>query len=555
MSTKSRSMEETFADMHRELRGWNPDVPESPDRLDPVLKMMLQLYSSQLSKIDKRIDDVWDGAAKSLVKSLCPASKRWPIPAYTVMSCQPTDSAVKIDQHLRFFYKEKRDRGHTFFFSPHRDEKLIKADIKYIYLKLDNKVIDLSPAGEDEVTSQSRSTNVISGGETCQIYIAVDYQGSASDFTGVSLFLKGIPDALRQLRWAQWYPGAVAGNFYEDSSFCPGLTSDLEQIFAIDDKKVNWGGLRSSLDIFKPLEDSFIIFPEEFASTWELGPINRDLEALLLGGSIEPPAAGENFYWIRLDLPAGGDKSNLQTAFEIHFNCFVAVNKNELALFKHTGGNRLVEVELPEHINNILEITSVVDSNGRKYVSRHDATEDPKQKFYAVEERKGKLVLWFDFSGGIEFPPDSISLKYTITAGVDANGIEAGDINELYESHPGILSSKNIIPTRGAIPAKTDKQILTEVSARLRNRDRALSFEELANWATTFDPRIIKADCFNGVERAPRGVRRCIIVKATVQADSFYSDDELTLLKIRLGSFLKQRSPANTHFKVEVIKG
>jgi hypothetical protein len=315
-----------------------------------------------------------------------------------------------------------------------------------------------------------------------------------------------------------------------------------------------WGGLRTSADLYKPLEDSFVILPEAFTATWELGPPEKKLSGLLNSNAIEYPSDSENLYWIRLDLPKGGDKAKLQSPFELYFNCFIAVNKNELTLFKHTGGNRLVEVELPEDIANILEITSVVDSSGREYVARHKLGTNKSKRFYSPEERDGKLVLWLDFSSVLELPPDSVTINYAVTAGVDANGVEAGKIDELYENHPGISSAVNIIPASGAIPAKTEKQIVTEVATRLRNRDRSLSFSEISNWTMTFDPRIIKAECENGVERAPRGVRRCIVVKTFITETDFYSDDELKLLQTRLGSFLKSRSPVNTHYRVEIIK-
>ncbi|MCX6826028.1 MAG: hypothetical protein NTV06_01985, partial [candidate division Zixibacteria bacterium] len=320
-------------------------------------------------------------------------------------------------------------------------------------------------------------------------------------------------------------------------------------------RAMDWGGLRTGNDLFKALEDNFITLPEKFTSTWEIGPMADNLVQSLRANGCEPPKENEKFYWIRLDLPSGGDKLKLQSPFEIYFNCFIAINKNELTLFKHTGGNRLVEVELPEDITHILELNHVVDSGGREYSPRFMVQSDRSQKSYSLEERSNKLVLWFDFSNDIELPPDSITINYSITAGINANGIEAGKICELYENHPGILKAENIIPTNGAIPAKTEQQIVSEVSARLRNRDRSLSFSEISSWATSFDPRIISAECKNGVERASGGVRRCIMVDVRVKGADYYSDDETHLLQTRLTSFLKSRSAVNTHFKVEIIKG
>ncbi len=554
-TVKARSAEDIFAAMHREMRAWNPQIPESSERLDPVLRILMQLYSGQLAKIDQRVDMVWEVATNSLIRSLCPESMRWPVPAFTVMRCEPKDPVVEIDPHAKFFYKETREGGQTFFFSALKNEKLIAAQVKHIYVRNGNNLIDLSPQSGDELSSiTSRPRSAMKAGDNYQVYIGVDYNGVSDDFSSAAIFLKGIPDVLNQLRWAYWYPGSNFGGVYEDSGFCPGLSGSFAEIFSTDGEGMDWGGLRTGTDLFNSLEDSFVVLPEKFTSTWELGPPDEELVHLISEQGIGSDSDEEQLYWIRLDLPPGGDKTKLQSPFEVYFNCFIAVNKNELTLFKHTGGNRLVEVELPENISNVLEVTNVVDSSGRDYQPRHKMNTDKSVRYYTPEERNGRLVLWFDFSSVLELPPDSLTINYSVTSGVAANGIEAGKINDLYESHPGISSSVNIIPTGGAIPAKTEKQIITEVTSRLRSRDRALSFSEISRWAMTFDPRIHDAVSENGVERSATGVHRCIVIKATVKDADFYSNDEIKLLQMRLASFLKSRSPVNTHYRVEIVK-
>ena len=239
--------------------------------------------------------------------------------------------------------------------------------------------------------------------------------------------------------------------------------------------------------------------------------------------------------------------------FAMHFGCFVATNKTELTVFKHTGGNSLVEIELPEPVESIVEIVSVTDSAGELHFPRHLAQNGAVDRAYILDENDGRLVLWFDFSSLTEGIPDSLSVTYSVTTGTSANGIAEGRISDLYERHPGISAAENITPVKGAIPARTEEQLLTEVSARLRNRDRALSFAEIANWARTFDPRIRRTECRNGIERTKRGVRRCIVVRAGVSREDIYSDEESNLLARRLERFLKSRAPINTHFKAEII--
>lgn len=549
-TSKSRTQSQIFADMHRQLRAYNTDVPASPDRMDPVMRILMQLYAHQLERIDKRLDDVWDIATQALIRSMCPENMRWPVPAFSVMRCQPADPVVVVDPHTKFFYKEERDRGETFFFSSLRNEKLIDARVVKVFLRIDDTVMDLSPQSMEDMTSTSRIRTTFSGGRRYQIYMGVDYSGAPAELAGARVFLKGDKDVLKQLRWSHWYPGSNVGTIQEDCGFCPGLTSRIEHLFAADSQDLDWGGLRTSVELFKPLENHFVALPEIFSSSWELGPIDPALKEIAAKDGLDLPD-DERLYWARLDLPEGGDKTRLQSSFEVNFNCFIVVNKNELTLFKHTGGNQLVEVELPESINTILEISSVTDSSGREYLPRHKAGTEDKQ-VYAPEERDGHLVLWFDFSSRLELPPDSITVNYAVTSGTEANGIEPGKIEELYENHPGIESVVNILPVTGAIPAKTDEQILTEVAARLRNRDRTLSFNGITRWAKTFDSRVVGAECRNGVERMARGVRRCIVVTLTVKQKEFFSDDERELLTTRLAEFLKARSPINTHYRVEI---
>ena len=550
---KSRSKEQIFSDMHRELRRWNPSVSESVDRLDPVLKILIQLYAHQLERIDKRIDQTWEVSINSLIKSLVPESKKWPVPAFTIMKCAISDPVVEIDEHTRFFYKEKREGGKTFFFSSQKQEKLIAAEVRHLFVRFEDTLVNLMPS-EGSVGGHHIPDTDLLGKGSGQVYAAVEYGGMPSALKGASLYLAGPDTVLRQLQWGHWYPGSNFGGFHEDSGYCPGLAGDVEALFAESGERVDWGGLRSSSDLFDQLGDNFVILPDKFTSTWELGPTDPGLCDLLVHHDIDLDASGDRFYWIRIDLPPGGNKLKLKDGFNLHFNCFVATNKNELSTYKYTGGNKLVEVEVPEELDNILGITSVVDSRGDEYLPRHKIQANPSQRSYALEERNNHLVLWFDFSTQLEAPPDYVTVNYAITAGVAANGISAGQVSELYEKHPGVSEAENIVPVLGAIPAKTEAQIMTEVSARLRNRDRVLSFEEIASWTKAFDPRINKVECDNSVQRIDRGVRRCIRVRVQVGAEDFYSDDEATLLQRRLNEFLRSRSAVNSTFVVEIIR-
>ena len=62
----SHTREQIFRDMFRELRAWNPEISESPERMDPILRILLQMYAGQLERIDHRVDRIWEIATQSL---------------------------------------------------------------------------------------------------------------------------------------------------------------------------------------------------------------------------------------------------------------------------------------------------------------------------------------------------------------------------------------------------------------------------------------------------------------------------------------------------------
>ncbi len=548
-----RTQNQIFNEMYRELRAYNPDVPESQERMDPILRILMQVYAHQIELVDNRLDKTWEISSAELIRSVCPERGRWPIPAYSVMRCEPIDPTVEVDTHTKFFYKEKRERGKTFFFSPECNSRIIEARPRKIYLRNDKKVIDISPIEEGGFGQGQINIPASSGGKW-EVYVAVQYDGPPSGLKDAVIFASGSSEVLSQLRWSHWYPGNANGSFELNKGFCPGLECTIEDVLSNTKKITNWGGLRNGRDLFNALESNFVTLQSSFSEKWVESPIDKELAQLCDENMVAAPTPDEYYYWIKMDLPVKGERNAFQFPLNFYFDCFVVTNKNELTLFKHTGGNRLVEIEIPEDIHTILEIISVVDSEGSDYYDVHNLQSIEDQRVYILEERGEKLVLWIDFTNLLETIPDSITVSYAVTSGTDANGIDKGKISDLYENHPGIKSCENIVPVTGAIPARTEKQILTEVSTRLRQRDRAITFDDISSWATTFDPRIKNVTCKNGIERIKKGgVRRCVILALSLNFEEFYSNDEVSLLKTRLIHFLKARSQVNSQYQVEVI--
>jgi len=535
--------EEVFNQMHRELRAHNRDIPESADRLDPMLRIMLELYAGQLADIDQRVDSLWTVASNALTRSLYPETTRWPVPAYTVMKCDVSDPVVEIDRHTQFYYRERRDDGRTFYFAPQRSERIVRAEVAKCYCRIGSTVQAVRP---------DKSLELAQTADDVEYYVAVRFDGEPSALTDATLYLQTDARLAKQLQWGSWFPSAASGDFYADARFCPGLTVRIEELVGGGDEAEEWGGLRSHADLFRQLAPHFVKLPADFCATWQLAPTDGDLEMALAEGTVAPDEDGERFLWIKIVLPPGGDRQAVASRLAIHFGCLVATNRQELTQFKHTGGNRVVDVEIPEGLDQLLRIRSVVDSNGKEYVPSYRLHMAEGVGVYGQEERNNRAVLRFDFADPLETPPDSITVRYEITESTRANGIEPGQIDDLYEKHPGVKAVVNLTPVVGGVPAKSEEDVVTEVVSRLRGRDRALSFDDISRWARTFDPRIKTAVCGHGVQRSAHGVRRCVVVTIGPDRKSFHSDEELALLQERLAAFLKSRAPLNTWFRVEL---
>jgi len=545
---KTRTEQEIFNSMHSELRHEMPDVPESAERLDPVIRTLMKLYARQLATIEQRIDKVWEVAKNSLIRSLYPEAKRWPVPAFTVIRCQLNDPSATVDQTTKAIYRDDRAGGETLFFTPAGPRTLVDAKLRHLFVGSGGNLVDLLTKRSDDGLDDSPG----SGAVPDSAYIAFEYDGDLREFKDALIYLDGDLKAAQQYRWGTWTPLDANGVFGGEGSFVPAESSSVDRIVGLkDDTAIDWGGMRTTRDLFGNLEKRYIIPAPEFLSTWQRGAAPEEIAGAAFGSGIELYEAPNGLLWIKIEFPDGGDKTTMHRPFRAYTNTYVALNRNDQSVFCHSAGNVIVELEIPESIENIVEISTVRDSDGSEYVSAKDANLADSSLCYSVEERNDKLILWFDYSGRIKPPPDSLVVEYKVTAGPLANGIARGKIEDLYENHPGIDTCKNLLPTMGAIPARGVEQVVTEATVRLRNRDRALSFVEIANWARTFDPRILDVTCEKSTQLTDHGVRRCVLVKLKLDDDKMHSTVEVRFLKTRLGEFLKSRAPLNSNFTIE----
>jgi len=537
---EQKTKEQIYSELLKEMKYWFPEVPESSDRLDPVLRLFLGTFAHQVEKLNQKINSTWDQTFRSLARNIFAEGLRRPVPACTVMKVDPADQILELNSSVQFSYQDEKEER-SLIFSPLSKAKLMKAETALVYYhseqdlfqlvpKVDNYGRGLFPGGSRKLPSELAAEH--------SLYLGIRYDGPVQDFCDVPIFFHLDEKALAHIRWSKWFFSSADGYFSEESSFCPGVDAQQKPEFSESQEEdiFSLSGVCGSADLFGSFGNYFFYLPPFHLDRWQKSRMPHDLQKLGPADVVDQQTSrSEKLLWIKIRLPKKADKTLLGT------------------LNKHTAGNELLEIELPEESTSILSIDSVVDSNNRKYQNRLNLLSSKTSFSYVTEERNGHLILWFDFSDHSGPVPSSISVSYSTTLGSQGNGIEAGKIQSLWERHPGIRSVTNILPTSGGMPARTQEELLSEISSLLRNRGRAVSFEEIQAWTTSFDPRIGSAECKNVVRKSSAGAFRCTQVNVRVKGEEFYSDDELKLLKKRLEDFLKARSLINVPIEVNII--
>jgi len=555
---EQKTKEQIYSELLKEMKYWFPEVPESSDRLDPVLRLFLGTFAHQVEKLNQKINSTWDQTFRSLARNIFAEGLRRPVPACTVMKVDPADPILELDSSVQFSYQDEKEER-SLIFSPLGKAKLLKAETALVYYhseqdlfqlvpRVENFGKGLLPGGSQKLPSELAAEH--------SLYLGIRYDGSVQDFCDVPIFFHLDEKALAQIRWSRWFFCSEDGHFFEENSFCPGIDAQQKPEFSESQEEdiFSFSGVCRSVDLFGSFGNYFYYLPPSHLTRWKKCRVPHDLQKLGPADVIDSQTSNsEELFWIKIRLPEKADKGLIGTLKGIYLNCLLCINKKDLTFFKHTAGNELLEIELPEESTSILSINSVVDSNNKKYQNRLNLLSSKTSFSYVTEERNGHLILWFDFSDQSGPIPSSISVSYSTTLGSLGNGIEAGKIQSLWERHPGIRTVTNILPTSGGMPARTQEELLSEISSLLRNRGRAVSFEEIQAWTTSFDPRIGSAECENVVRKSSAGAFRSTRVNVRVKGEEFYSDDELKLLKKRLEDFLKARSLINVPIEVNII--
>ncbi len=537
-SFHSRSQDEIFRGLYRQLRRHLPDIPESPDRIDPMLRVLMHVFAGQLHTIEDHVEGLWDDVSRAVQETICPEVSRWPIPAATVMRAELNDPIVDIDSDTVWSYREERSSGRNFLFAATAPQRLARIEIAEAHLVCGDRV----------VRSTVDQTLAAEADGPLQLYVGLTYDGPPSALAGTHLYLKAANEATELLRWGRWITSRE-GRFVGTSGFIPGALSAVATLMGISEDQ-DLGGLRTIDELYADVVRPFVVWPEHATRDWRPESMPAAISRPLRRARLQTKE--EERFWVAIDLPEAATIASVWPVGEWFGGATLAINRTALSLLKHTGGSRIVDVTLPEPYETIFAVDRVVDAFGNEYRLRQAVSDAAAAYVYVGREHDGRLRIWLEIPESVDGVPDTVSVYYSTTTGAAANAIDAGQIVQPYAPHPGIASAVNVVATSGGIPARTRDQVTHEVAQRLRMRDRALSQTDIEQWARGFDPRILNVVARSAVLRRPRGLARGVQVTLTVNGELFTGDTELDVLRHRVHRFLNARATINTPFEVTV---
>jgi hypothetical protein len=544
-----KSKEEIFRELIQDARKFWPELPDTPERMDPVLRMLFGAFSSQFESLYNSLEETSDKTFESMARHMYYDALRSPTPAVTLLQFEPTDEGIEIDELTTMLYSEERGRERsTYYFSPVARLHLVQASPTFLFLQMEEGLLDLTTRilnKEDEIESpqiypiQGGSPELINEGRMV-FYFGIKNGNGSNEMPDINLYVDAPEKILSLLRWGTWIPSDTEGDFNIERKVFPEKGSFD---FSWQDK------ISPLLPHHRSPNDFLVEFENHYYSLTNLvlSPPPGELNKLLGENYQNLLGSCEDMAWIKVILPSEVMERNLLEIRGIYLNCVPTINLSYQTHSHVTQGLPLVEITLQDPLDSVYRIEEIRDSVGNYYENRLLTSNLLSPYLFSIREEGEypKIVIHYEKEQKV---PERIQITYSITQGDDANGIEPGLINELYDKrrHPGIESVKNITRTLGGRRAPSREDILRGFTHLLRNHSRAITSKDLVDLTSSFDPRILKATCQSGIERGPHGARRCINIHITLRESSFSTSGEKEYFRKRLKTYLTIRSPVNS---------
>jgi hypothetical protein len=508
--------------------------------------MMFRAVASRLKEVNDKINNISESIINDLACRIFFDGLLHPIPSSTILKFSTGSSTTGVDILTEACWVNTSIQPSvTFYFSPVEPKELYPIEAAFAFSVNEEGVSVLwtNPEweGRGEFLGHFEMEKKASApmDKDC-IYIGLKSAAQDLAVPQTDIFIQASPVLLEYLRWSRWRFAGTDGVFGD--SVVPGK----EKLKKIRDKRAVpelsvWGHNYYPFEHKEEYQEYFFDIHKGVA-----GDTPSQLRQILSAASGELLNNLGPLYWIQIQ---SDKKIPLQEvkSFELAAtNCVVGLNAHYLKQNYFYHGPGPMEIRPQNTADEIFEIVSLDDNHGRDYSNVYTASRDGESKSNFIPRIDGNvlsLIVNPPETGPI---PDRFSLSYRISSGENANGINAGLLNSLYNPHPGIESVINITKTKGGTSARSFKDMLKAFPRVLQSYNRAVVPSDFESLAISFDKRIVSADSRPGSVERDGVLRGCIQVEVDMGGFGFDLPEEGSLFLSRLAKFLEMRSPIGT---------
>jgi hypothetical protein len=516
----------------------------SPDEklTDPLVRLLLAAVSREYARLYAKLDGVIDMSYRKLVESLL-SFPRAPRPSSTVLHLSVKDAGVRVDDELQVVGRKAigGPGGHderSIHFAPAGEEVIPGVPSPAVLLQQDGMVRLLAEGREAPGATPKTDREWSVGDEAgASLHLGFDLP-PGEDVERLVVFLAGPEEAVGALLWSHWEAGL--GDDRQD--LVPGHLREMHAWHRSAQPTL----FRSRTDQTRPespYDRFFVHLPLPFLLAGR-GAQHRAVAAGVEAGHI--PSVPHRC-WIKIALPDTVSPESLWT-LRVLTNCVVAFNVNrEFASF-NVGTEPFAVVEMAVAFRDLFRIDEVRDAaNGDLYLD----AESPESlgsdhRFHLDTSPSGQVLLRLAARHAAT-RPRKIEVAYATTYGVEADGLDAGSVDVIYDTRltPGVSAAINVVPSAGGGAPGQDRHHADELRAILASHGRATTRHDYVELTRAFDPRRVAAVTVDrGVVQTTRGLASCVHVRVRPAADVFQGRLELEAFRAALHEYLQVRAPA-----------
>jgi hypothetical protein len=517
--------------------------------MDPVIHMIFKAIAGRLREVNDRINNVSEMIISDLACRIFFDGLLHPVPASTILKYNTNSTQTDIDDFTEACWVNTAVKPSlTFYFSPVQPKSLypIEAVVALARNGEGGHVLWIDPqwSGKSHILgSFNPSGDKDNLDRSDCLYIGLKSSAEDNKTPATDLFMLASPELMGLLRWGRWSYMQTAGIFSKPEIISRTNLKKIEQKKSSPELSL-WGHTYYPIEHIEEYSDSFFDIPKGFTGS---PPV--DMHQAFSGQDQAFWDDFEPLHWIKVEFDRRVPSSLLKSFKLAATNCLVAINSHfqKQNFFYHGPGPMAVELQSPAR--EIYEIISITDNRGRfysnVYASDSNVSHDCRFIPRIIDENLQLMII--PPPGGPA--PDRFSVEYKTSTDQAANGIAPGNINSLYNPHPGIESVINLTTSQGGVKARTFEEMLEAFPRVLRSHNRAISSSDFESLALAYDKRIKSARAKPGSTVRNGVLYRCIILEANLGNYKFEPAEEGGVFLARLQKYLEARSPMGTVVK------